>query len=143
MISLPILTGAIGIVASGVLVLLSAIVPRWFVSEAVHELEVFRFGSKALSKKSSRLVGVLVHFIFSMFFGILFGAGMTVGIFQLNLASMGIFSIIMTLILGGIILPLEGHGLFGWREDHWIPVDLFAMNVLWIFIFWIVLVALT
>ena len=116
MISLPILTGAIGIVASGVLVLLSAIVPRWFVSEAVHELEVFRFGSKTLSKKGSRLVGILVHFIFSLFFGILFGAGMTIGFFQLNLASMGTLSIIMTLILGGIILPLEGHGLFGWRE---------------------------
>jgi hypothetical protein len=139
MINLPILAGAIGVVASGVLVLLSVITPRWFVSEAVHELDVVRFGGRSLSKKESSLVGVLIHFIFSLFFGVLFGAGMNLGIFDLHLVSMGMYSIVMTLILGGIVLPLEGHGLFGWREDHWIPVDLFAMNVLWVLIFWFVL----
>lgn len=142
MISFPIITGAVGIVTSGVLILFSILMPRWFVSGAVHQLDVIRISGRALSKKESNIVGILIHLIFSLFFGVLFGAGVNVGIVDVTAISMGIFFIVLSLIFGGIVLPLEGHGLFGWKEDHWIPVDLLAMNGVWVLIFWALLAVL-
>jgi hypothetical protein len=142
MMNLPFLAGAIGVTASCVLILFSFLLPRWFVSTAVHQIDAFRFGDRIFSKKESQTLGVFIHLIFSMFFGALFGVGMNMGIFDVGLLSMTIYLVIISLILGGIVLPVEGHGLFGWREDHWIPVDLIAMNTVWIFIFWGLLVAL-
>lgn len=138
----PLLAGAIGVFTSGVLLLFSVIVPRWLVSKAVHELEVFRPGAGRMSKKESMLFGMVVHLIFSLFFGVLFGAAVMTGILSVNAVSMLIYFFVMSLFLGGVVLPLEGHGLFGWKEDHWIPVDLLAMNALWILIFWALLAVL-
>jgi hypothetical protein len=140
--TLPLLTGSIGVVASCVLMLFSVVIPRWFVSDAVQHVDVFRFGNRVFSKTESRLFGILVYFIFSLFFGVLFGVGMDFHVLDVDFYSLGVYFVVISLILGGIVLPLEGHGLFGWKEDHWIPVDLLAMNAIWIFIFWALLVVL-
>jgi uncharacterized membrane protein YagU involved in acid resistance len=141
-ISLPILTGAIGVVASGVLILFSYLIPRWFVSGAEHTLDMVRFGGRAFSKKESAMIGIFIHLVFSLFFGVIYGVGMNAGIFDLSITMMFVYSLVMTLVLGGILLPLEGHGLFGWKEDHWIAVDLFTANILWVLIFWALVIVL-
>jgi uncharacterized membrane protein YagU involved in acid resistance len=139
MIGTPLLAGLVGIAASGFLMLCSVLLPKWFVSSAVHELDEVRFGSRVLSERESTILGVLLHFIFSFFFGAAFGTCLNAGILALNLLSMVIYGAIMVLILGGVVLPLEGHGWFGWKEDHWILVDLIAMNALWALMFWAIL----
>lgn len=136
------LTGAIGVVTSVAMMIVSAFIPRWFVSKAEHQLDVVRLRGRIFSKQESSILGVLLHIVFSLFFGVVFGVGMSFGIFSLQISSMAVYFVAMSLVLGGIVLPIEGHGLFGWREDHWIPVDLLAMNVLWIFIFWALLIVL-
>lgn len=142
MINISLIAASAGVVASGVLILFSAIIPRWFVSAAVHQLDVIHMSGRILSKKESYVVGILIHLIFSLFFGALFGVGMRLGIVDISIVSMMVFYVVVSLVLGGIVLPIEGHGLFGWKEDHWIPVDLLAMNAVWVLIFWALLAVL-
>lgn len=140
--TLPLITGVIGIATSVVLMLLSILIPQSFVSKAEHELDEVRFGSKAFSKRESTVVGMLLHAMLSFFFGVVYGACLNAGVLSVDAVSLGIYFLVTAAILGGIILPLEGHGFFGWKEDHWISVDLLAMNALWILIFWALLAVL-
>lgn len=142
MISFPLLTGIIGIATSGLLMLLSAIIPRFFIAKVELRLDSIRFGTKQLSKRESSVLGILFHLILSFFFGVIFGACAVAGMLSQGFLSFVIYWLFMSIVLGGVILPLEGHGFFGWKEDHWISVDLLAMNVLWVLIFWALLAVL-
>jgi nitric oxide reductase large subunit len=49
------------------------------------------------------------------------------------------WGLIVTLFMGGVVMPIEGHGLFGVKEDSWFPFDLLMTCILWAAIFWMIL----
>lgn len=138
MTNIPLLFGMIGVVASAILTCGSLVLPKWFVSVGVHELDSVRLGRKSSKNRESSALGILMHLVLSFFFGALFGALMRLGILSLDIFSVFVYYAAVSLVLGGVILPLEGHGFFGWKEGHWISVDVLAMNAVWMFLFWAV-----
>jgi hypothetical protein len=51
------------------------------------------------------------------------------------LIPLSFYLVLITVILGGIFMPLEGHGLFGVREDKWFIIDLFLANLGWVLLY--------
>lgn len=95
------------------------------------------FLGKTFSQREGQYIGILVHVISSALFGLLYAASVTYGIISdFSFVHLLEWSGVMTLIVGGIIMPLEGHGLFGIKEDAWFPIDLYITNLLWCVLYW-------
>ena len=128
-------SGIIGLCAGIILLFLSHLAPRWGFDMEVKDVDQARFGSRLFSRRESHLFGVIIHLLLDFCFGILFGALVYYGMLAMDLASMAIYVMLITLFMGGVIIPLEGHGLFGWHEDHWFIADLLVTNTVWMFLF--------
>lgn len=126
-----------GISAGGIMLFLSHVAPYFKAGNFVRDLDQPVLFGRTITRREAHLVGIFVFLILSAVFGGLFGwlveTGLVAG-FQF-LPSV-IWSVILTLVYGGIILPLEGHGFFGLKEDAWFPVDLVITNFLWAVLFW-------
>lgn len=125
-------------VSSGAMVLfLSHIAPRFGAGNFIRDLDRPHVFGKAITRREAHLLGIFVHLLLSGIFGGIYAALVAIdvfsGFFLLPLLGWGL---LLTLVLGGVVLPLEGHGLFGVREDAWFPVDLLLTNVLWSLLFW-------
>ena len=67
-----------------------------------------------MDRREAHFVGMFVHLLVSAIAGVGYGFLVDIGV----VSGFGLFpllgwSMILTLIIGGILLPLEGHGLFG------------------------------
>lgn len=126
-----------GISAGGIMLFLSHVAPYFKAGNFVRDLDQPVMFGKIVTKREAHLVGILTFIVISAVFGGLFGL-----LVQMNVVAgfqflpIIIWSLILTLVYGGIILPLEGHGFFGLKEDAWFPVDLVITNFLWAVLFW-------
>lgn len=125
-----------GLCAGAVILFLSHIAPHFGAGNFVRDLDQPVLFGKHITKREAHFVGILVYLVLSLLFGGLFGFLVSLGILQIHFLSIIGWSVILALIYGGIVLPLEGHGLFGVKEDPWFPVDLFLSYLLWAVIFW-------
>ncbi len=136
----PMLLGGIaGAGAGGILLFLSHIAPRFGAGVFVHDSDQPRVFGRSVSRREAHLLGMMLHLALSFLFGAFYAfcvgynvfppEGWAVGYGALSLA---MYAVLMTLFMGGIILPLEGHGLFGLGDDAWFPVDLIVTNILWV-----------
>jgi hypothetical protein len=133
-----VLAGLSGFAAGSVMILISHLVLRTGGAE-VRDLDRLRLFGKTLTRRESHVAGIVIHAILYGAAGIGFGALAHFGILSANEAgSYGAYLLILTLVFGGVILPLEGHGLFGSREDAWFAVDLLISNAIWTILFWTV-----
>jgi uncharacterized membrane protein YagU involved in acid resistance len=139
----PLLIGGIaGAGAGGILLFLSHIAPRFGAGVFVHDTDQPRVFGHEISRREAHLVGIMLHMALSFLFGAFYvfcadynvfpAEGLMVGYGALSLA---VYAALMTLFMGGVVLPIEGHGLFGLREDSWFPVDLIITNILWAALF--------
>ncbi len=128
-----IIFGAIaGIVAGGAMILLSHVAPRYGAGAYAKDVDVIRCFGRACSRRESHVIGITVHMILYAFFGLLYAVGAEQGIVTgFGAVPLFIYAILVTLTIGGIFLPLEGHGLFGMREDRWFMIDLVLANLGW------------
>jgi hypothetical protein len=133
----PLLLGALGGLGAGaVLLLLSHIAPRFGAGAFVRDLDQVCILGHDCSRREAHFIGIALHLGLSLIFGALFAYGVQEGVASgfHTLPLLG-YAIALTIFTGGVVLPLEGHGLFGVKEDAWFPVDLLITNILWAFLF--------
>ncbi|MEK7116133.1 MAG: hypothetical protein AAB879_01930 [Patescibacteria group bacterium] len=130
-------SAASGTFAGVVLFVFSHVAPMFGAGNFIRDLDKPRIFGAAVSRREAHVVGALTHILVSGASGAMFGFLVSLNIFQgFDLISLLGWSVVMTLAIGGVILPLEGHGVFGVKEDAWFPVDLFITNILWSVLFW-------
>jgi hypothetical protein len=132
-----IIFGAIaGIVAGAIMILFSHLASRYGAARYVREIDVIVCFGRTCTRRESHIIGITVHMILYAFFGLLYAVlaeqGVVAGFGAMPLC---IYAILVTLTIGGIFLPLEGHGLFGMREDKWFMIDLALANLGWIILY--------
>ena len=126
-----------GAIAAVVLLFFSHIAPRFGAGNFILDVDEPHLFGKSITRREAHLVGALLHVLISMAFAGLYAYGVKFGL----ISDFGIlpilgWSVVMTIFIGGVILPLEGHGIFGVKEDSWFPVDLLLTNVMWGILFW-------
>lgn len=132
------LTGTVAGILSGVILLFfSHVAPLIGARNFIVDLDEPRIFGKAISRREAHLIGALTHLLLSGAFGGVYAILVTRGLFEnFHLLPLLGWSLIVSLFVGGVVMPLEGHGLFGVKEDAWFPVDLFVSNALWAVLFW-------
>lgn len=126
-----------GTLAGVILLFFSHLAPYVGAGNFVSELAGTKMMGKRVTRREGQFVGMLVHVLVSAASGGLYMELMRYSV----VADAGLFSIlgwsaIMATFIGGVIMPLEGHGLFGIKEDAWFPIDLFLTNIGWGILFW-------
>ncbi len=132
--NLVLLSGCAGLVAS-ILILTLSHLASWFGVEMSFDPDRARFFGMRLSKRESHTAGVIVHVLLYAALGMIFGAFVMNDVFAFRFWPLAIYAFVVTIFLGGVIAPLEGHGPFGWKEDHWFGADLLLMNIAWVSLF--------
>lgn len=129
-----------GIMSGAVLLFLSHIAPAFGAGNFIRDVDEPRVFGRLISHREGHLLGILLHLALSGVFGGLYAYLVELHIFtSFGLLSLLGWSVIMSLFIGGVVLPLEGHGIFGVKEDAWFPVDLFLTNVIWSMLFWVLI----
>lgn len=131
---------AAGVIAGALIALLAHVAPMFGAGNYVRDLDQPRLLGKSVTRRESHLFGIVVHLVVSGFGGFAFAWSIGQGLFQeVSLLALLVWSCVICLFTGGIILPLEGHGVFGIKEDAWFPVDLVLSHLLWGVLIWFVM----
>ncbi len=129
----PLLIGAsAGLAAGAVMTFLSHIAPQFGAGNFIRDMDRPVFFSRELSRREAHYIGILMHLAFALLAGLLFAFALDrhwVPAFAF-LPIVG-WSFILFLVIGLILLPLEGHGFFGSKHDAWFPVDLLLTCLGW------------
>lgn len=133
-----ILTSAfVGVTSGAIMLFLSHLAPLFGAGNFVRDIDKPRIFGKEVLPREAHFLGILMHLLVSGWFGAMFAALVGWGIFSgYDLLSILGWGVVLSVFVGGVVLPLEGHGLFGVKEDAWFPVDLFLTHVGWSVIFW-------
>jgi len=136
-----ILTAAFaGILAGAIVLLLSHLAPLVGGGNFVRDIDKPHVFGREVMHREAHLLGILLHVLVSGWFGAIFAWLVRVGIFQnFDFVSIIGWGVVLSVFVGGVVLPLEGHGVFGVKEDSWFPVDLFLTNIGWSILFWWIL----
>lgn len=127
------LVGAIaGGCAGVILAFLSHVAPRFGAGNFIQDNAHPHLFGKPISRREAHLVGLLAHLILSVLFGFIFAFFVELGWFSgFAYVPMLAFVLGLTLLTSLIIMPLEGHGLFGRKHDAWFLADALITNLLW------------
>ena len=136
-----ILTSAVaGVLAGAIVLFLSHVAPIFGAGNFVKDIDDPHIFGKEVTHREAHFLGILVHLLVSAWFGGIYGWFVGLGIFGgYGLPSILGWGVVLSVFVGGVVLPLEGHGIFGVREDAWFPVDLFLANIVWSVLFWWIL----
>ncbi len=128
---------AAGTISGAILFFLSHVAPLFRAANFIRDVDEPRLLGRSVTRREAHIVGALTHLIVSGLFGAAYGALVNANVFtDFHFLPILGWSVVLSLFMGGVILPLEGHGIFGVKEDAWFPVDLFVTNVLWAALFW-------
>lgn len=128
---------AAGAIAGTIMLFLSHIAPYFGAGNFVRDLDVPYVFGKEITRREAHVLGVLVHVLLTAAFGGIFVYLLGMGIFpDSGIISVLEWGLIVTIFMGGVVMPIEGHGLFGTKEDVWFPLDLLMTNVAWAVLFW-------
>ncbi len=128
---------AAGAMSGVVLLFFSHLAPVFGAGNFIRDLDQPHICGQKLTRREAHFLGALVHVLMSSFFGGAYAYLVMIHLFSGHeLISLLGWSLILSLFVGGVILPLEGHGIFGVKEDAWFPVDLVLTNAAWSIIFW-------
>lgn len=124
-----------GLGAGAILAFFSHLAPWFGAGNFVRESERVRMLGKQVSRREAHVAGLLLHLVLSGVFGALYAVLMQVGMVDGRPLSLILYAMVLTVFVGGVVLPLEGHGLFGVKEDAWFPLDLLLTNIAWAALF--------
>lgn len=128
-----------GMAAGAILAFLSHLAPRFGAGNFVVDKDVPRLFGKPISRRESYLVGLFMHLSLSGLFGLLFALFVEIGWFPgYAYVPMLLFVVGLTLAIGLIVMPLEGHGIFGRKHDAWFMADALITNLLWGHLFFVI-----
>ncbi len=128
---------ASGTIAGVIMLLFSHLAPVFGAGNFVRDIDQPRLFRRTVTRREGHFVGILVHILLSAIFGGGYAYLAELGIFPgYHLLSILGWSVVLTVFVGGVLLPIEGHGIFGVKEDAWFPVDLFLTTIGWGVLFW-------
>ncbi|MFA5935848.1 MAG: hypothetical protein WC787_03275 [Patescibacteria group bacterium] len=128
---------AAGASAGGILLLLSHVAPLFGAGNFVRDLDQPKLLGRDVTRREAHIAGMLIHLLVSIVGGGGYAFLISTGVISnFHFLPILAWSGIIALVMGGIVLPLEGHGVFGFKEDAWFPIDLLLTNVLWAILFW-------
>ena len=111
---------------------LSHLAPRFGAGNFIRDTDEPHVFGKAISCREAHFIGILTHLVLSVIFGFGFAYGVQQGwISGYFYVPMLLWSLVISLFFGLIVMPLEGHGLFGVKHDAWFFVDSLLTNLLW------------
>lgn len=121
-----------GACAGAVMTFFSHIAPMFGAGNFIKDLDRPQVLGRDLSRREAHLLGILVHLCLSAVFGLGYGGlvqfGWLDGFYAIPLF---VYAIGITLITGLLVMPWEGHGLFGRKHDPWFMIDAFLTNIVW------------
>jgi hypothetical protein len=128
---------AAGAIAGAITLFLAHLAPMFGAGNFVRDLDEPHVFKRAISRREAHLLGVLLHLLMTAAFGGLYAYLVAAGVFlDFSLLPILGWGLVFTLFMGGVVMPIEGHGIFGVREDAWFPVDLLLTHVGWAVVFW-------
>lgn len=129
----PLLIGTLaGGSAGAILAFLSHIAPRFGAGNYIQDTDRPQAFGKDVSRREAHFIGILIHLLVTSLFGFGFALLVESGIFPgYQYLSMLIWAVMLCLVIGLVVMPLEGHGLFGRKHDAWFMVDSLLTNFLW------------
>ncbi|MBI5654737.1 hypothetical protein HZC53_03750 [Candidatus Uhrbacteria bacterium] len=131
---------AAGAIAGAIMLFLSHLAPYVGAGNFVRDLDVPHVFGREITRREAHVLGVLVHMLLTAAFGGLFLFLYSLGIFaDLGIISVLEWGLVVTIFMGGVVMPIEGHGLFGINEDVWFPLDLLMTYVAWAAVYWWIL----
>ncbi len=127
----------VGIIAGALILFVAHLAPTFGAGNFIRDLDQPHLFSKTITRREAHLIGSLVHLLVSGIFGVLFAHLVQNGLFTgFTFLNILLWSALHALFVGGVIFPLEGHGLFGTKEDAWFPIDLALTSLAWGILFW-------
>ncbi|MFH1620980.1 MAG: hypothetical protein ABIB04_02750 [Patescibacteria group bacterium] len=126
-----------GAIAGAIIIFFSHVAPYFGVGNFVRDLDQPHVFNKKISRRESHLLGILVFSLVSCLFGGLYTYFVERSVFvDFSFISIAGWGFLMAIFFGGVVMPLEGHGIFGVKEDVWYPVDLVLANFIWAILYW-------
>jgi hypothetical protein len=128
---------AAGTMSGAILLFFSHIAPTWSAKNFIRDIDEPRIFGKKKSRREAHLLGAAVHILVAAIAGAGYALLMKASIVtEFSFLSVAGWSLIVGIFIGGVIMPIEGHGIFGVKEDAWFPVDLFLTQLMWAGLFW-------
>ncbi|MEO5928042.1 MAG: hypothetical protein ABIO72_04955 [Patescibacteria group bacterium] len=128
---------AAGVSAGAIMLLFSHVAPYIGAGNFIRDLDEPRLFGREITHREGHIVGMLVHLLVSAVWGggyaVLVAYGVVEGYTLIPIFAWGV---VLFVVMGGIVLPIEGHGLFGLKEDNWFPIDIGITTVCWSVLFW-------
>jgi hypothetical protein len=121
-----------GMAAGAIMAFLSHIAPRFGAGNFIQDTDKPHAFGRGISRREAHLIGVFIHLLLSGVFGFGFGFLVEYGQFTgYEYIPMLIWCVAISLFLGLVVMPIEGHGVFGRKHDAWFMVDALLTNFLW------------
>lgn len=118
--------------AGAIITFLAHIAPAFGAGNFIKDLDRPQVFGRDLSRREAHLLGVLVHLCMSIIFGLGFGYAVAQQWFSgFDLIPLFIYSIIITVVTGVAIMPMEGQGFLGRKHDPWFIIDALLTNFGW------------
>ncbi|MFZ2804408.1 MAG: hypothetical protein WA001_04245 [Patescibacteria group bacterium] len=128
---------AFGALAGAFLLFLAHVAPSFGAGNFVRDIDEPHFFGRDISHREAHFLGMLMHLTLSGIFGGLYAYFVSAGVFtDYSLLPILGWGFLTSVFIGGVILPLEGHGIFGIKEDAWFPIDLVLTSLVWAVLFW-------
>lgn len=126
-----------GASAGAILLFLSHVAPQFGAGNFVRDIDKPVLLGRNVTRREAHFVGMFVHLVMSAVFGGAFAVFADLGVVSgFTFVPIFAWGIALACVNGLVILPLEGHGIFGAKEDSWFPIDLVITNLLWAVLFW-------
>jgi hypothetical protein len=132
------LVGAVaGFAAGAIMTFLSHIAPRFGAGNFIRDIDQPKVFGRDISRREAHLLGILVHLCLSLVFGVIYAYLIEIEIVSgFDWLSITFYSVVLAFFTGLIIMPIEGHGLFGRKHDPWFMIDVILTNLFWGLIYW-------
>jgi len=119
------------------MLLLSHIAPFLGAGNFIHDIDQPTLFGRRVTRREAHIVGMFIHLLVSTVWGGGYALLVAIGIVDgFGFVPIILWSIVLMIVMGGVVLPLEGHGIFGWKEDAWFPLDIAITNLIWAVMFW-------
>jgi len=127
------LIGAVaGMSAGAIMIFLSHVAPRLGAGNFIRDIDQPQVLGRDISRREAHLLGILVHLCLSLVFGIGYAFLVDQGwIKDFSILPILFYSIAVALFTGLVVMPIEGHGLFGRKHDNWFMIDVVLTNFFW------------
>ena len=128
-----ILIGALaGLAAGTVLAFFSHLAPYLRPGDAREQGSGPHLFGHALSQREAHLLGLLIQLALATAFGAAYGWFLQLGwVGSFGILPLLLWSFALAFTTGAIVMPLNGHGLFGHKRDVWFFVNLLITNGIW------------